>query len=850
MSKRRILAIALCLPSAGLLALLLSPAAAVATYNLAGVVLLAVLLVLFALYIRIERQEVQALTTSYRQLQDESLDINKRAIDAEAILDGVPDPVIIIDKDFGVTSINKAARRALDADGDGSEIATCYRALYGLDAPCDPSSHPCVLKTGESCKQIQTKIGEDGRKRLIEIRATPLYDEFGEVMGAVEVLHDLNEQEKIALKLQRAREDAETADRARTEFIATMSHEVRTPMNAVLGMADLLRLTALTRKQRSYVQILESSGNMLLSFVDNMIDFATLESGDLVLRKESFRAADILERVLQIMGYQAYSKGLELAGAALNDRDIELVGDFERLRQIMINLVSNAIKFTDDGEVIVSVDVDTDSGDQTNLLVSVADSGIGMSEDSAARVFAPFTSVDRQFGRDEHGSGLGLATSKQLVDLMGGSISVESQPGRGTTFFVSVPVERVAGAAALFEEGRRALSNRRLLIVHQNPKVSATICRCVEAWDVCCDAEASADRVAGRLEAASESGYPYDGVVIDVDTRRADCLSLARAVRKQGDLPILLLTSISQPLEVGDVSSIGRIRCVNKPVLPSEMRHNLFRILDVDAADSPRSDAAPARSLRILIAEDNPINRNLLHNLLSSLDFEVEAVEDGPSVLSVLREKAYDLILMDCQMPGMDGDRVTRIIREGQDFDCGQPVIVAVTAHVSEKHREKCLRAGMDDFLAKPIRLDTLKSGLRRWSFMADSRRMQLPDTMAAVFPEGGSLRERLQDRSGVVSDEVVGDFIDLFLNDTASRIEVLQTALQQKDLRTMRRECHALKGACLELGISGLGSCCDELRQASRDNRLEDLPSALQRLTAEFARVKPVFEAEKNQSA
>ncbi|MDH3531376.1 MAG: response regulator [Gammaproteobacteria bacterium] len=851
MSKRQFIAASLLLSAAGLLALLVLPPTIEPAERIVAVVLLAALFLLFALYVRIERQAAQELTEANPQLEKKTVEIDGKLSDSEvllqSIMDGLPDPVIILDKDFGVTSINKVARRALDINNDGSEPATCYRTFHGLDAPCDPSIHSCVLKTGESYKEIQTKIGEDGRKKLIELRATPLFDEFGEITGAVGVLHDLNEQEKYALKLQRAIEDAETADRARTEFVATMSHEVRTPMNAVLGMADLLRLTALTRKQKSYVQILESSSNMLLSFVDNMIDFATLESGDLVLKNESFHVTDILERVFEIMGYQACSKGLELAGATEKDPDIQVIGDFERLRQIMINLVSNAIKFTDEGEVIVNVGVDTDSDNQTKLLVSVADSGIGMAENAAARLFAPFTSVTNRVGNDGRGSGLGLAITKQLVDLMGGEISIESQPGRGTTVSFSVPVERVARADVSVTESRRALSNRRLLILNDNPKVSATICSFLNAWNVCCDVETNADRVANRLAAASDSAYPYDCVVVDIDAKKADNLSLARAIRKQGDLPLLLLTSIAQPLEVGGTLSIGRTRCVNKPVLPSEFRHNLFKLFEVDVADSLQADADLSRSLRILIAEDNPINRYLLRNLLRSMDFDVDAVEDGPSVLSALREKSYELILMDCQMPGMDGDKVTRIIRKGMERDSGQPVIVAVTAHVSEKHREKCLRAGMDDFLAKPVRLDTLKSGLRRWSFMADSRRVQSPAATATSFPEGDAIRERLLDRTSAVSDEVVDEFIDLFLDDTASRIEVLQTALQQKDLKTMRRECHALKGACLELGISGLGSCCDELRQASRDKRLDDLPSALHRLTAEFARVKPVFEAEKN---
>jgi len=850
MNKRRLIAIFLGVSAAGLLVSLILLTPLGSTKQVAAIVLFGASLLLYLLQVRADPDASRRLGHAKRELEKEIGELNQRLSESEAfsqsIIDGVPDPTIIINKDFSVAAINRAAR-AECAAGDDQQF--CYRALHGRDGPCDPANHPCVLKTGESCKHIQVRDGEDGEEQLVELRATPLYSESGELTGAVEVLHRLNDQERLALKLRRAKEDAETAHRARAEFVATISHEVRTPMNAVLGMADLLRLTALTRKQKSYVQIMESSSNMLLSLVDNMIDFANLEAGDLVLKEEVFHATDLLERVLEIMGYQANSKGIEIAGATEHEPDMQVTGDFERLRQITINLVSNAIKFTDKGEVIVSVAVDSDSDRPATLTVSVSDSGIGMSDEAATRLFEPFTQITEPLESQAQGSGLGIAISKQLVELMGGEIKVESEFGRGTTVWFSVPVTRVADADKSVLEGRRALGNRRLLIVNDNPKVSAAICSFLEPWDIGCDVETRPDRVVGRLAAASDSGYPFDCVVIDVDTEQADRLDLARATRKAGDMPMILLTSIARPLKVGQISSIGKVRCVNKPVLPSELRHNLRRLLQVGVVESPLADDEFFRALRILVAEDNPINRRLLRGMLKSLDFEVDSVNDGPSVLFALRDKSYDLIMMDCQMPGMDGDEVTRIIREGKENSDGQPVVVAVTADVSANHREQCLHAGMDDFLAKPIRLDTLKSGLRRWSIMAESRRVQLPDAAAELQVESNDIIERLRERAGPVSGEIIDEYIDLFLDDTASRIDILRTALEQRDLDTMRRECHALKGACLELGVSRLGSCCDALGKASKDRRVDDLSPAMYRLTAEFDRVRPMFEAEKNRS-
>jgi signal transduction histidine kinase/CheY-like chemotaxis protein len=835
--KSRLIALLQAGCAVGLMALFLLPAPIGLPHRILAITLLAGLILLNFSRTRAMPEPAQA-SGGLHELLSESGGVG------QSLLDGVSDPAIIVDNKFGISVINKAARKALEMDEDQCEL--CFRAIHGLDAPCDESGQPCVIKTGQSWKTIQTRRGDDGEEQLVELRATPLFDDAGEVIGAVEVLHDLNEQEKLALKLQRAKEDAETANKARTDFVATVSHEVRTPMNAVLGMADLLRLTALTRKQKSYVQVMESSSNMLLSLVDNMIDFATLESGSLELHSDTFRVGDLLERVIEIMGYPAYSKGLELAGTVEGDAELQVVGDFERLRQIMINLVSNAIKYTEEGEVIVNIGVD-DANGVTALSVSVADSGIGMSEKAAAKLFKPFESVaDTQAGQ-EKGSGLGLTISKQLVDLMGGRISLQSEPGSGTSVWFSVPVS-TAEVQSPFADSDSSLSNRRLLIVNDNPKVSAAMASCLDAWNISCDVESRPERVTGRMLAATESGYPYDCVIIDAEVRKTDRLALARELRDESRVPVILLASIARPLKVGETSSIGNARCVNKPILPSELRHNLFQLLNVDVADPMRSESGLSSSMRILIAEDNPLNRNVLRVMLKSLDIKVDTVEDGPSVLSALQDNRYDLILMDCQMPGMDGDEVTKVIREGRGEGMGQPVVVAVTADVSAYHRDQCLRAGMDDFLPKPIRLDTLKAGLRRWSNMSYSRRVQLPDATASRAPaQDVELVGRLQDRTGDVGDEFVGEFIDLFLDDTASRIEILRVALDKQDLETLRRECHALKGACLELGVADLGTCCDDLGKASREKRFDELPGALHRLAAEFDRVRPIFEAEKS---
>ncbi len=854
MGVRGVLVAALGVATAGLLVLLLLPNPIGSVERVAAIALLVVLVVLFCGYVLSARSRFAEISRAQDELGQQVAELRGQLDDSEtlhqSLIDGVPDPVMLIDTDYNVTAINKAAQDAIGKDKLNDGPLHCYRVLHGIDAPCDPAKHECVLRTGESCKRISTRQDERGRDYLVEFQGTPLIDEAGDITGAVEVLHKLNKQERLALKLQRAKEAAQTAHRAKAQFVATMSHEVRTPMNAVLGMTDLLRLTALTRKQKSYVQVVENSGNMLLSLVDNMIDFATLESDNLVLGKESFRVTDLLEYVLEVMGYQAYSKGIELAGATELMPDVQVAGDFQRLRQIMINIVGNAIKFTETGEVIVSMAVDENADGQAQLSVGVSDSGIGMSDETASRLFLPFRSITERINRDEGGSGLGLAISKQLLDLMGGEIHVQSRLGLGTNVWFVVPVDPATQASISAVDGWHSLKNCRLLYISDRASVSAATCSFINAWDIDCEIAGTADDLSVRIAAADDAGHPFDGIVIDADVAQADQLSVARRVRGESDLPILLLTSIAQPLDVGEISSIGRIRCINKPVLPSALGHNLSRLIVHNVGEHVEAGDEQFPSLNILVAEDNPLNRKLLCNMLGSLRFKVDSVDDGLSVIPAHAKSNYDLILMDCQMPGLDGHEVTRLIREGKADLTGHPVIVAVTADVSAAQKERCLQAGMDDFLTKPIRLGTLKSGLRRWSYMAASRQLHRPEPNGRSEPEFDNLSKRIRERSGVAGEEFVNEYIDLFLDDTINRLEAMHCALEQQDLQTIQRECHALKGACLELGISNLRECCDVLGQASKDERVDDLPAAMDRLVAEFDRVRPAFEAQRRPSA
>ncbi len=762
------------------------------------------------------------------------------------VINGLKDPVLVIDKDYRVAVMNTAAEAASEDLVWQLDQLDCQRVMERLGTPCGETGRKCALQNGLACKHIQKRTTAEGDLVPVEIRMTPLIDETGEFVGAIEVIHDLNEDEQIALKLRQAKEDAETVGRAKAECVAMMSHEVRTPMNAVLGMADLLQLTALTRKQQDYVRTIQSSGSVLLSLVDNVLDYSEMESGELVIRDQPFEVRNFVENILEIMGFQAYSKGLELGCRVEKDVPSWLNGDVGRLNQVMVNLVSNAVRYSNNGDVSICVRTDIDSDGEPSWVCAVTDTGVGIPEEVKARLFDPFPRNDEQGSIGKHGSGLGLTICKWLVEGMGGSIRIDSEAGQGTCVTLCLPLN-VDESAETDDVSAVNLSGRKALVMHGSQGMAAIVGEYLSDYGM--SWEMSRDGDAG-MQCLQNSAVAFDAVIIDASLPGTDGLSMARRIRAESsvaDLPIILLTPIAFPLKVGEISSIGGIRCINKPVMPTELSHNLEKLIGVErnpaAADVGESDAvSESGDLRILIAEDNDLSRRLLHNMLASLEYEADTVADGLGALQALTDKAYDVVLMDCQMPGMDGDEVTRRVRSEPEKYAGQPVIVAVTADVSAKHRAQCRDAGMDDFLAKPIRRRQLVEGMQYWradmEYVGDGSAAEAITTLSAEREVREQLQSRVNDKN-----EFLCDYIDLFLDDTNSRLKLLDAASAERDWNTVRRESHALRGACLEMGASAMGKQCARVQEATHN---ADASAALHQLRNEFDRIQPVFEAAK----
>lgn len=825
-----------------------------------AVLYLSLLMVLVVLVIYRSQPAFLALGGAYlllaflhlRRQSERSTDLSRSIL--QFAFDGVPDPAIIIDKNGHVKAMNKAAHTAFGCEISSDDAVPCYSIMQRLGVDCSGPDEFCTLASGQASRKIQELTDAAGETRLVEIRTTPLLDEGGEFVGVLEVAHDLNQGERAALRLRQAKENAERVSEAKSEFIATISHEVRTPMNAVMGMADLLQLTTLTRKQESYLRTIQSSGSMLLSLVNNALDYSELQEAELVVERRDIDVRELIQHVLEIMGFQAYSKGLELACRIEKNMPLCIIGDDARLQQVLVNLVSNGIRFTDKGEVLVNVQTRTDENGQSLWLCSVTDTGSGISDELKQQLFQPFINEGSGKPIRKHGSGLGLTICKWLVEGMGGNIGVDSKPGVGTCVWFTLPLQ-VAAVQVRSEPVRTdQLKGIPALIVHDNFRVASIMGEYLEDWGMSYDIVIDADAALERLRSAAARGQPYEVAVIDCTLPETDGLELAQQIRKNGDisnLPIVLLASIAHPLEIGQISSIGKIRCVNKPVLPAEFGSNLLKLLPGHDEADPIADAhnrvdAPGQDLRILIAEDNPINRQLLQGMLQSLGYQPSTVDDGAAVLPALDRHPYDLILMDCQMPGMDGDEVTRRIRQHPDARIRQITIIAISANVSAKNQQECREAGMDDFLAKPVRLRILQKKISHWCAHFDECNTSNAEPQARpALSSETEVQSHLLDRAGVDMDFLSG-YIDMFLEDTATRLEILRVALEHNDRITLRRESHSLKGACLEMGASAMAAYCSSVCDAAEDGRSDEIAEVLPILREEFQRVRPIFEAAK----
>jgi PAS domain S-box-containing protein len=760
-----------------------------------------------------------------------------------AIMDQIPVTVSYIDAELRYRYINHAQEQWLGKTEE-EVVGRVVSEVVGPEVWSDIEPRLRAALQGEEVHLERERMDRRGNPVWHSGRSVPDINDEGQIVGLYSVFFDITERAIAEQRLRQreqellvAKEAAENASRAKSEFLANMSHEIRTPMNGVLGMVELLLDTRLDDTQRRFAETIHRSGVTLLGVINDILDFSKIEAGKLELEAMTFDLHQAVGEVVELLAEHAHRKRLEFAYDLAEGTPVRVVGDPVRLRQVLTNLAGNAIKFTASGEVLIRVEavVAPAAPAKAALRFSVTDTGVGIPETEQARLFQPFSQADGSTTRRFGGTGLGLAISKQLVEMMGGAIGVQSTPGQGSEFWFTLELPLGAADGEPAPPTQEGLAGLRVLVVDDNATNRRILEHYASSAGMAVASAADGVEALMALRRAARQDRAYHVAITDLHMPNMNGLELARAVKADpliAGVKLIVLSSVTSTGDAAGLRAAGAVEHLCKPVHRVELYRALGRVMNVSGAVVEPLTAGgrygpPQLSGRVLVVEDNPVNQEVAAAMLEDLGCTVLLASNGREALREIERERPDLVLMDCQMPEMDGFEATRSIRAGEACAGGARLpIVALTANAMQSDRTRCLEAGMDDYLSKPFTREQLAEALERRlpgrGAVEAAPAAPAPEPRprpAEVLDTAALDRIRALQRSD--GPALLRKVIDLYLADSRELLDSLRLAASTADAPGLQRAAHTLKSSSANVGAMGLAERCKELETAARNGAI-----------------------------
>jgi two-component system sensor histidine kinase/response regulator len=761
------------------------------------------------------------------------------------VVDNIPDSILAKDAEGRYVLVNKAFAKLHDLEEPEQLLGKTAFDLFPKEKAA--ALHAADLEVMGATKPLlqgeRSTVDAEGNTKWILMSKVPLTNQQGEIVGIVGVNRDITQEKRSKTELHHAKEAAEAANRAKSEFLANMSHEIRTPMNGIIGMTELALETELSPEQQEYLNMVKSSADSLLTVINDILDFSKMEAGKLELDHTPFKLHEILEETVRAFGVRASEKGLELVCDIPPAVPLIVLGDPTRLRQIIVNLLGNAIKFTDSGEVVLRVEAKQTDDRNVAMHFAIQDTGIGIADEKQKLIFDAFAQADSSPSRNHGGTGLGLTISSKLVDMMGGRIWLESRYGDGSTFHFTVSLElpqtRIAGRE---RQQEFVLAGVPVLIVDDNPTNRRILEGTLLQWGMKPILAESGLLALQKLRQAKEAGRKNLLLLIDAQMPGMDGFSLMEKIRQDPDLPtstVMMLTSGGQRGDAARCQELGISAYLTKPVRQWELREAILRVLGTGQKTTDQTNlltrhslSKARRQLNVLLAEDNAINRELVVRLLSKRGHSVMVAWNGKQAAAAVESQRFDLVLMDVQMPEMDGFEATALIREMEKPTGMHIPIIALTAHAMKGDRERCLAAGMDGYVSKPVQAEELIKAVEglgeelQTAGKSSDPANQIVDREVALSRVGGD-------------EGLLADLALLFCQESSKLLFAVEDAVVRKDVPALKRSIHSLKGSLSTFVAKEATEAASKLDELARSGDLAGAPDVYRLLATQVDRLK-----------